>query len=355
MTTSSPSKPSPQSQPYQWHPHHDFPRNFIGYGPNPPKHSTWPNNARLALSFCINDEEGAESSVLLGDTHAEYGGWENALSYLPKAGERAVNVESDYEYGSRSGVWPIMRLFEAHKFPWTLYAVGKAIEENPEAALRTFRNGSEVASHAYRFIDYRALSAEEEKEMIEKGIHSITAVTGKPPVGWYYGRLSPRSRALVWEAFHDLNLPLEWESDSYCDDLPYYIDVPLELELHKAGKLNYPEPRGMLMVPYSYDCNDFKFNIPTGFKGPGQFFDHLKNAFDTLYEEGGPEGEGSGTGVPKMMTVGLHCRIIGKPGRFAELKRFVEYVRSFEGVWVTTRGEIARRWREGRPYKVGEL
>ena len=346
-----------QNPTYQWHSHHDFPRDLLGYGPTPPQHSIWPNNARLALSFVINYEEGAESSVLLGDTHAENSLWENSASYTPKQGERAINVESEYEYGSRVGVWRIMRLLELYGMKWTLYAVGKAIEENPEVAMRSVRGGSEVASHAYRWINYHSLTAVQEKEMIMKGVQSIKDVTGEYPGGWYYGRLSPRSRALVWEAFHEMGLPLLWESDSYADDLPYYVDVPMELELAREGSLKWDDgkPRGMLMVPYSYDCNDFKFHVPTGFKGPGQFFDHLKNAFDTLYEEGGAVGEGLGTGTPKMMTVGLHCRIIGKPGRFAELKRFVEYVKKFEGVWVCTRGEIAQRWRDERPYKVGEL
>jgi peptidoglycan/xylan/chitin deacetylase (PgdA/CDA1 family) len=339
---------------YQWHPTHDLPRDLLGYGPNPPKHSIFPNNARLALSFVINYEEGAESSVLLGDAAAENTLWENSASYTPKVGERAVNVESEYEYGSRVGVWRIMRLFEKFGMKFTLYAVGKAVEENPEVALRTIKGGSEVASHAYRWINYHSLSAEDEKEMIKKGVTSLQKITGEYPVGWYYGRLSPRSRSLVWEAFHELGLPLEWESDTYADDIPYWLDVPLEQQLHKEGKLK-DEPKGMLMLPYSYDCNDFKFHVPTGFKGPGQFFDHLKNAFDTLYEEGGAEGEGLGTGTPKMMTVGLHCRIIGKPGRFAELKRFVEYVSGKEGVWVATRGEIASAWKKERPYKIGRL
>ena len=338
--------PSQLPKAFQWSPHFDFPRNLTGYGPNPPA-AKWPDNAKIALSFVINYEEGAENCVLNGDPTSEASLWENSASYAAKVGERAVNVESEYEYGSRVGVWRIMKLFEKHRFKWTLYAVGKAIEENPEVALRTLRAESEVASHAYRWINYDRLLPEDEKAMIKKGIEAIEKVTGKPPVGWYYGRLSPRSIALVWDAFHEMDLPLLWESDSYCDDLPYWVDVPAELALHKEGKIK--KPRGMLMIPYSYDCNDFKFHTPTGFGGPGDFFTHLKNAFDTLYEEGVAEGS------PKMMTVGLHCRIIGKPGRFAELKRFCEYVANKEGVWIATRGEIAQHWQSMRPYEVGQL
>jgi peptidoglycan/xylan/chitin deacetylase (PgdA/CDA1 family) len=330
---------------FSWSPHYDFPRDLTGYGPNPPA-AAWPNKAKLALSFVINYEEGGENCVLNGDAASEVALWENSGRYPPKVGERDVNIESEYEYGSRVGVWRIMKLFEKHAFKWTLYAVGKAIEQNPETALRTVRSGSEVASHAYRWINYDRMPAEEEKAMIKRGIRSIQKITGSFPVGWYYGRLSSRSRALVWDAFHEEGLPLLWESDTYADDLPYWVDVPGELVLHKEGKIE--KPQGMLMVPYSYDNNDFKFHTPTGFGGPGDFFSHLKNAFDTLYEEGEE-------GTPKMMTVGLHCRIIGKPGRFAELKRFCEYVASKEGVWVATRGEIAQHWRSIRPYRVGQL
>ena len=331
---------------FQWDAHFDFPRNLIGYGPSPPV-ANWPNKAKIAISFVINYEEGGENCVLNGDPKSEASLWENSASYVAKVGERAVNVESEYEYGSRVGVWRIMKLFEKMGFKWTLYAVGKAIEENPEAALRTIRSGGEVASHAYRWIDHHAMSPDEEKAMIRNGIEAIKNVTGKPPVGWYYGRLSPRSRALVWDVFDAMGLPLLWQSDTYCDDLPFWTDVPAELALHRAGKIE--EPHGMLMIPYSYDCNDFKFHTPTGFGGPGDFYQHLKNAFDTLYEEGVEDG------LPKMMTVGLHCRIIGKPGRFAELKRFCEYVASREEVWVATREEIAQHWRAMRPYQVGRL
>ncbi|KIX95230.1 uncharacterized protein Z520_09147 [Fonsecaea multimorphosa CBS 102226] len=337
----------PDIAPYTWDAHHDFPRDLIGYGPDPPA-APWPNNAKLALSFVINYEEGGENSVLNGDPTSEASLWESAGRYPPRQQQRAVNVESDYEYGSRVGVWRIMALFERHKFKWTLYAVGKAVEANPEVARRTVRSGAEVASHCYRWVNYEDMPAEQEKEMIRKGLESLKAVTGEYPVGWYYGRLSSRSRALVWDVYDEMGLPLLWQSDSYSDDIPYWVDVPAEQAMVAEGKRNKENCVGMLMVPYTYDVNDFKFHTPTGFGGPGDFFTYLKNAFDVLYEEGQQ-------GKPKMMTVGLHCRIVGKPGRFAELKRFCDYVASKQDVWVCTRGEIAQCWREHRPYEAGKL
>ncbi|KAK5938723.1 hypothetical protein PMZ80_008915 [Knufia obscura] len=334
-------------KPFQWDPLTDFPRDLIGYGPNPPS-ANWPNNAKLALSLVINYEEGGESCVLNGDLTSEASLWESTGRYPAKVQERAVNVESDYEYGSRVGIWRIMKLFEKLGFKFTLYAVGKAIEQNPEVALRTAKGGSEVASHAYRWVNYENMAPDEEKAMIRKGVEAIEKIVGKAPVGWYYGRLSGRSKALVCDVFREMGKPLLWQSDSYCDDLPYWVDVPRETEEVKQGKRKEEDCEGLLMVPYSYDVNDFKFHTPNGFGGPGDFYDYLKNAFDTLYEEGQE-------GTPKMMTVGLHCRIVGKPGRFADLKRFCEYVNSKEGVWVATREEIARHWRETRPYQYGKL
>ena len=301
-------------------------------------------------------EEGGENCVLHGDPTSEASLWESAGRYPPRVQQRAVNIESDYEYGSRVGVWRIMNLFEKMKFKFTLYAVGMAVEKNPEVVKRTLASGSEVASHCYRWVNYEDWEVEREREMIVKGVKSLEALMREhgdgrktSPVGWYYGRLSSQSRALVWDVFDELNLPLLWQSDAYSDDLPYWVDVPREQAMIAEGKRKKADAKGMLMLPYSYDCNDFKFHTPTGFGGPGDFYDYLKNAFDVLYEEG-KEG-----GNPKMMTVGLHCRIVGKPGRSAELKRFCEYVAQKEGVWVATREEIAREWREKRPYKVGEI
>jgi peptidoglycan/xylan/chitin deacetylase (PgdA/CDA1 family) len=262
------------------------------------------------------------------------------LGGVPKLQERTVNIESEYDYGGRSGVWRLFRLFNKYKMKYTLYAVGKALEDNPAVAKSTIDNGHEIASHAYRWIDYHTLTVEEEKEYIRKGINAIKNVSGVYPKGWYYGRLSPRSQALVWDVYKEMGLPLLWESDSYADDLPYWVDVPAEKD--------EPNPIGMLMVPYSYDCNDFKFNVATGFGAPNDFYDHVKGAFDVLYDEGVD-------GMPKMMTIGLHCRCIGKPARFAALKKFVEYISQKPGVWVATRSEIAEHFREQFPYQKGKL
>lgn len=331
-------KPADYEKPmWKWDNTYDLPRDLIGYGPashNP----QWPNNAKIAISFVINYEEGAEHTVLNGDMHSENRLWEGPGGN-PFIQERAVNIESEYDYGARAGVWRLFRLFNKMGWKYTLYAVGKALEENPEVGRESVKNGHDVASHAYRWIDYHDMSLEDEKGMIRKGIESIKSVCGVYPKGWYYGRLSPRSHALVWEVFKDMGIPLLWNSDTYADDVPYWVDVPAEKDEEN--------PPGMLMVPYSYDCNDWKFTVPTGFSAPMDFYDHVKGAFDVLYEEGCE-------GVPKMMTVGLHCRCIGKPARFAALKKFVEYIASKEDVWVATRTEIAEHFRARFPYKRGQ-
>jgi peptidoglycan/xylan/chitin deacetylase (PgdA/CDA1 family) len=324
--------------PFKWDDHYDFPRDLIGYGEKS-HNPQWPNNAKIAVSFVINYEEGAEHTVLNGDVHSETHLWEASGSAPPKIQERAINIESEYDYGARAGVWRLFRLFNKHGMKYTLYAVGKALEDNPAVAKSSVDNGHDIASHAYRWIDYHSMSAEEEKEYIRKGINAIKEVSGVYPKGWYYGRLSPRSHALVWDVYKEMGLPLLWESDTYADDVPYWVDVPAEKDS--------PNPEGMLMVPYSYDCNDYKFNVATGFSAPLDFLDHVKGAFDVLYEEG---TEGS----PKMMTVGLHCRCIGKPARFAALQKFVEYIAAKEGVWVATRTQIAEHFREKFPYQKGK-
>jgi peptidoglycan/xylan/chitin deacetylase (PgdA/CDA1 family) len=240
--------------PYQWDAHHDFPRDLQGYGSTPPP-GPWPHGAKLAVSFVINYEEGGENCVLNGDPTSEAALWESAGRYPPRQQQRAVNIESDYEYGSRVGVWRIMKLFEKFGFKWTLYAVGKAVEMNPEVALRTMRGGSEVASHCYRWVNYEDMGVEEERAMVRKGIESLRSVTGEAPVGWYYGRLSSRSKALVWDVYREMGLELLWQSDSYSDDVPYWVDVPAEMALVEKGEIKKEEAKGMLMVPYSYDCN----------------------------------------------------------------------------------------------------
>ncbi|RQM04849.1 hypothetical protein DH86_00004071, partial [Scytalidium sp. 3C] len=260
---------------------------------------------------------GAERTPLNGDLQSENRLWEQS-DIQPRIGERAMNVESDYDYGSRVGIWRLLELFESHGFPTTIYAVGQALEKNREVAEALPKGGHEIASHAYRWVDYHGMSPEMEKKYIERQLVSLKETTGQYPVGWYYGRLSPHSKALVHEVFAEKNLPLLYEADTYADDLPYWVDVPNEKDSSN--------PQGMLMIPYSYDCNDLKYCAPAGWGSMGAFEEYLKSAFDVLYAEGS-------RGKPKMMTIGLHCRISGKPGRFTAVQNFVKYIAKKEHVW----------------------
>lgn len=325
---------------YHAHPAYGFARDFKGYGEAGLPTLTWPNGAKIAVSFVINYEEGGEHSVLAGDGVSEAALRENPMS--PAAvNERSYNAESEYEYGSRAGWWRLWRLFERYRMKFTLYAVAQAVEQHPEVVARCVERGHDVASHAYRWWDYHDVSVAQEKDLIRQAITSLKNLAGYAPRGWYYGRPSPHSRTLVPQVYREMGEELVWASDTYADDIPYWIDLPLERD--------EPNPKGCLMVPYSYDCNDFKFHTAgSGFRDPQGFYDHLKNAFDVLYEEGEE-------GAPKMMTIGLHCRIIGRPGRFQALKDFVDYISKKEGVWVATRTEIAEAFREQFPYKKGQL
>ncbi|KAG8673057.1 hypothetical protein FPOAC1_006360 [Fusarium poae] len=321
-------------------PHSDysFPRDFKGYGEKGVQGLEWPNNAKIAVSFVINYEEGAEHSIENGDEISE-----TTLREFPgtvRINERDYNAESEYEYGSRVGFWRLFKLFNKNNMKFTLYAVAQALEQQPEVATRCVQEGHDVASHGYRWVDHHEWPIEKEKEYIRKGINSLKSLTGYVPKGWYYGRPSPRSRTLVPQVYQEMGEELIWASDTYADDVPYWIDLPSER--------NEPSPKGCLMVPYSYDCNDFKFHTVTGFNDPDGFYTHLKNAFDVLYGEG-EDGE------PKMMTVGLHCRIIGRPGRFKALKDFVDYIALKDGVWVATRTEIAEVFKAQFPYNSGQL
>lgn len=324
---------------YYAHPDYGYDRDFKGYGEKglDPK---WPNDAKIAVSFVINYEEGGERSVLHGDGISEPNLRENPGG-PPRVNERNYNTESEYEYGSRCGFWRMFRMFNDYKMKFTLYGVAQAVEEQPEVATRCVEEGHDVASHAYRWIDYHDMPIEREKDLIRKAITSLKSMTGYAPRGWYYGRNSPHSRTLVPQVYEEMGETLEWMSDTYADDVPYWIDL--------AHERNSPNPKGCLMVPYSYDCNDFKFHVAgSGFRDPNGFYAHLKNAFDVLYEEGQQ-------GMPKMMTIGLHCRIAGRPGRFGALKQFVHYISQKEGVWVATRSEIAEAFKKNYPYRKGFL
>ncbi|KAK5125089.1 hypothetical protein LTR08_005444 [Meristemomyces frigidus] len=314
----------------------DFPRDLIGYGRHPPS-AQWPGGAKIAVSFVVNYEEGAERTVLNGDSHSESALWEQS-ERAAREGQRALNAESDYEYGSRVGIWRLLNLFESHDFPVTAYAVGQALERNPAVATALKEGGHEVASHAYRWLDYHDMSEDLERAYVRRQLEVLKRLTGSYPQGWYYGRLGPRSRGLVHEVYREVGAELVWEGDDYSDDLPHWRDVPAEEGEAGAG--------GMLMVPYTYDNNDLKFHSPTGVFSPQAFYEYLVAAFDTLYAEGC-------AGRAKMMTIGLHCRIIGKPARFQALKRFVEYVdaKAKGEVWVARRVDIARHWRDKFPYR----
>ncbi|MBL4828633.1 MAG: allantoinase PuuE [Aliivibrio sp.] len=298
----------------------DYPRDLIGYGqiaPNP----NWPNNARVAVSFVLNYEEGGERSILHGDTESEA-----FLSEIPGAqpfpNERHISMESIYEYGSRAGVWRVLRLFEKYEIPLTIFAVAMALERHPDVAKAMVEAKHEICSHGYRWIDYQKMDYAEERDHLYKAIDIITKITGERPLGWYTGRTSPNTRKIVAEEGGFM-----YDSDAYDDDLPYW---------HTDGD------KPQLVIPYTLDANDMRFSTVQGFNSGEQFFQYLKDTFDTLYEEGET--------APKMMSVGLHCRLIGRPGRIAALKRFLEYVKQHDQVWLCRRIDIARHWHENHPH-----
>lgn len=293
-----------------------YPRDLIGYGANPP-HAQWPNHARIAVQFVINYEEGGENCILHGDVASE-AFLSETIGATPLMGVRNMNMESVYEYGSRAGFWRLHRLFTARKLPVTIYGIAMALERNPEAVSAMNEAGWEIASHGYRWIDYQYLAAEVEREHIQKAIAIHTQVTGQRPLGWYTGRISPNTRKLVVEAGGFL-----YDSDSYCDDLPYWV-------------MDYGEPH--LVIPYTLDSNDMRFGTYQGFNSGEQFFNYLRDTFDVLYAEG--------EFAPKMMNIGLHCRLVGRPGRFAALMRFLDYIQSHDQVWICRRIDIARHWHE---------
>lgn len=313
---------------------YDFKRDLYGYGEQG-LNCEWPKGKKVAVSFVLNYEEGGERSLALGDETSEF-----TLYTSSKPGpmpNRAYEVESEYDYGARAGVWRILRLFKKFNNRITAYAVGRAFEANKSVAQAFVRDGHEIASHAYRWIPYDGVPPELEKAYILKQLECLKETTGVDNCGWYMGRLSPQTMGLIAETYREQGKELPYLSDYYGDDVPYWVDVPAEKELSDEEK------KGMLLVPYSFDCNDYRFLNTNGFRSTQAFFDHLKNAFDTLYEEGG-----------KMMTVGLHCRIIGRPGYFQALKKFVEYVNSHEDVWVCSRSDIADHFKSKFPYEPKE-
>lgn len=297
----------------------DTHRDLVGYGQTPPP-ARWPNGARLAVQFVVNYEEGGENCVLYGDAQSE-SFLSEIIGAAPFAGCRHMNMESIYEYGARAGFWRLLRLLGGRGIPATVFGVAMALARNPTAVAAMQAAGWEIASHGLRWIDYSFMPEEEERQHIAAAIAAHTEATGAPPQGWYIGRTSANSRRLLLEAGEWL-----YDADSYADDLPYWV---------RSGE------RPHLIVPYTLDANDMRFAVAQGFNSGDQFYAYLKDTFDTLYGEGETQ--------PKMMSVGLHCRLAGRPGRAAALARFLDYVQAKADVWCATRADIARHWRQHHP------
>lgn len=291
---------------------------MVGYGASPP-HPRWPHDARIALQFVLNYEEGAERCVLDGDPASETFLSEMASPAAFPA--RHMSMESLYEYGSRVGVWRVLRIFERRKLPLTVFGVALALERNPEATAAFVAAGHEIASHGWRWISYQDVDEHTERDHMARAVATIERLTGSKPLGWYTGRDSPNTRRLVVEHGGFL-----YDSDSYADELPYWQVV--------AGKAH-------LVVPYTLDCNDMRFASSQGFAHGEDFFIYLRDTFDTLYRD----GEHS----PRMMSVGLHCRLAGKPGRSSALERFLDHAQRHDRVWICRRVEIARHWAAAHP------
>ena len=294
----------------------NYPRDMTGYGKES-IHPNWPNKAKIAVQFVLNYEEGGENSILHGDDASE-----TFLSEIIGAkayqGARHMSMESLYEYGSRSGVWRILRLFEEFNIPITIFAVGLAIARNRQLADYLVDHNYDICAHGFRWIDYQFVEEEVEREHIKDCISILTEFLGKRPEGWYTGRNSPNTRKLIIEEGGFL-----YDSDAYDDDLPYWAN-----EFDTDSK--------HLIIPYTLDVNDMRFASPQGFNSGDQFFNYLKDSFDALYKE----GETS----PKMMSVGMHARILGRPGRIMAMRKFLEYISTFDNVWLCSRREIADHW-----------
>lgn len=297
-----------------------YPRNMVGYGRDLPK-VNWPDGKKIAVQFVINYEEGGENNILHGDAASEA-----FLSEIVGAdawlGQRHMNMESIYEYGSRSGFWRLWRLFKELDFPVTVFAVATALEKNVEAVEAMKELNWEIATHGLKWIDYRNVSRDKERAHIEKAVRIHERVTGSAPSGLYQGRTSVNTLDIAME----LNC-FDWLADIYNDELPYWVEAHNNQHLY---------------VPYTLDANDMRFATPQGFNSGDQFFSYLRDSFDTLLEEGR-------AGQAKMMSVGLHCRLVGRPGRARALKKFMEYVKSHDDAWVATRGDISAHWRKHHP------
>jgi allantoinase len=301
-----------------------YPRDLKGHGRNPPQ-ARWPGNARVAVQFVLNYEEGGENSVLHGDA-----GSEQFLSEMfnpPVFAARHLSMESLYEYGSRVGVWRLLREFERRKLPLTVFGVSMALERCPEVTAAFVELGHEIACHGWRWIAYQSVDEAIERDHMARGMATIEKLTGARALGWYTGRDSPNTRRLVADYGG-----FEYDADYYGDDLPFWLQV------HRSDGSLAPH----LVVPYTLDCNDMRFALPQGFSHGDEFFQYLRDSFDVLYAEGAER--------PAMMSIGMHCRLLGRPGRMRALQRFLDHLESHDRVWVTRRLDIARHWKTVRPF-----
>jgi len=310
----------------------NYPRDLAGYGRTPP-HAQWPDGARIALQFVLNYEEGAENCVLDGDAGSEV--FLSEIIGAQSFPARHMSMESIYEYGSRAGLWRLLRMFEDRKLPLTIFGVARALQRNPDATAAFLELGHEIACHGLRWISYQNTDEATERKHIAEAVAIIKDITNNAPLGWYTGRDSPNTRRLVAE-----HGGVAYDADSYADDLPYWENV----NVRNADGSTASMPQ--LIVPYTLDSNDMRFAAPQGFNSGTQFFDYLKDAFDVLYAEGDP----AGLDCPKMLSVGLHCRIVGRPARAAALARFLDYVQQHDKVWITRRIDIADHWRKTHPH-----
>jgi len=304
----------------------DYPRDLIGYGRQPP-HADWPAGARIAVQFVLNYEEGGESNILHGDSESE-----RFLSEIIGASgyaARHMSMESIYEYGSRVGVWRLLNEFEQRGLPLTIFGVAMALQRHPELAETFVDLGHEIACHGLRWIHYQDIDESTERDHMLTALETIEQLTGVMPLGWYTGRDSPNTRRLVVE-----NGNLLYDSDYYGDDLPFWTEV----------ETSDGETKPHLVVPYTLDTNDMRFATPQGFNSGEQFFQYLRDSFDVLYAEG--------ESTPKMLSIGLHCRLAGRPGRFAALQRFLDHIQSHDRVWICRRIDIARHWIDRHPWQA---
>ena len=301
-----------------------YPRDLVGYGRTPP-HAQWPGQARIAVQFVLNYEEGGENAVLHGDAGSEQFLSEmfNPASYP----DRHLSMEGIYEYGSRVGVWRILREFEKRGLPLTVFGISMALERHPELTAALVELGHEIACHGWRWIHYQGMDEAQERAHMHKGIEILKKLTGHMPAGWYTGRDSPNTRRLLVD--HGV---FEYDSDYYGDDLPFWMRV------QRSDGQVVPH----LVVPYTLDSNDMRFSLPQGFSQSEDFFTYLRDSFDILYAEGDES--------PKMLSVGMHCRLLGRPGRMVALQRFLDHIAKHDRVWVCRRVDIARHWKKVHPY-----